>query len=96
MSRPSSPAARWRSITRSGSEAALAPARALLDADGVAHEALHRVGLPGPTIAEVAREQGCDLVVMGTRGLGGHTAALLGSVAQGTIEHAGVPVLLVK
>ena len=47
-------------------------------------------------IAEVARVQGCDLIVMGTRGLANHTAALLGSVAQSAIEHAGVPVLLVK
>ena len=79
------------------SEAALAPARALLDADGVAYEAHQRVGSPGPTIAEVARELGCDLIVMGTRGLGSHTAALLGSVAQ---RHdralPRVPVLLVK
>ena len=55
-----------------------------------------RIGLPGPTIAEVAVAQGCDMVVMGTRGLGTHTAALLGSVAQSTVEHSTVPVLLVK
>jgi nucleotide-binding universal stress UspA family protein len=78
------------------SEAALKPARALLDASGVAYQEHQRVGAPGPTIAEVARAQGCDLIVMGARGLANHTAALLGSVAQGTIEHAGVPVLLVK
>jgi YjbE family integral membrane protein len=81
---------------RERSEAALAPARALLDADGLAYEVVHRVGVPGPTIAEVARLLGCDLVVMGTRGLGGHTAALLGSVAQSTVENSDVPVLLVK
>jgi len=28
--------------------------------------------------------------------LGTHTGALLGSVAQSTVENAGVPVLLVK
>jgi nucleotide-binding universal stress UspA family protein len=33
---------------------------------------------------------------MGTRGLGSHTAALLGSAAQGAAEHATVPVLLVR
>ena len=81
---------------RERSEAELAPARALFDAAGVAYQALDRVGYPGPTIAEEARTQGCDLIVLGTRGQGGHTAALLGSVAQSTIEHAGVPVLLVK
>ena len=78
------------------SEAALAPARALLDAEGLAYEALRRVGVPGPTIAEVAQAQGCDLIVMGTRGLGMPTAAVLGSVAQSATEHSTVPVLLVK
>jgi nucleotide-binding universal stress UspA family protein len=33
---------------------------------------------------------------MGTRGLGTHTGALLGSVAQSTLVHAAVPVLLAK
>jgi nucleotide-binding universal stress UspA family protein len=54
------------------------------------------VGPPGPTIAETAGALGCDLIVLGARGLGSHTAALLGSVAQSTIENAGVPVLVVK
>ncbi|HRP27348.1 MAG TPA: universal stress protein [Burkholderiaceae bacterium] len=33
---------------------------------------------------------------MGTRGLGTHTAALIGSVAQSTVAQATVPVMLVK
>jgi YjbE family integral membrane protein len=78
------------------SEKALAPARALLDAADLAYHDQMCVGDPGPTIARIAREQDCDVIVMGARGLGSHTAALLGSVAQGTIEHAGVPVLVVK
>jgi nucleotide-binding universal stress UspA family protein len=78
------------------SDEALAPARAALDAAGLAPAMHRRVGPPGATIAEVAQDQGCDLIVMGARGRGSHTAALLGSVAQGTIEHASVPVLVVK
>jgi YjbE family integral membrane protein len=78
------------------SEKALAPTRALLDAAGIEYQEHRHVGDPGPTIAEVAQAQGCDLIVMGTRGLGTHTAALIGSVAQSTVEHAAVPVLLVK
>jgi len=82
---------------RERSEQALAPARALLSAVGVFPHEHRRVGQPGPTIAEFARVQECDLIVMGTRGLGRHTGALLGSVAQGTAEQQwGVPVLLVK
>ena len=81
---------------RERSEAALAPARAALDAAGLAHHDHSRVGEPGPTIAEVCREQACDMIVMGARGLGAASAALLGSVAQSAIEHASVPVLVVK
>ncbi|MES2956592.1 MAG: universal stress protein, partial [Pseudomonadota bacterium] len=77
-------------------EAALVPARAALDAAGLAHTDHWRIGEPGPTIAEFARDQACDMVVMGARGLGGAATALLGSVAQSAIEHANIPVLVVK
>ena len=78
------------------SDEAMRPARAALAAGGVKYTEHTRVGAPGPLIAELARTENCDLIVMGSRGLGGHTAALLGSVAQGTVEHATIPVLLVK
>jgi YjbE family integral membrane protein len=77
------------------SDAALAPARELLDAAGVRYQAHSRVGIPGETIAREAADQGCDLIVMGTRG-GGMTSALLGSVAQDTIGLAPAPVMLVR
>jgi nucleotide-binding universal stress UspA family protein len=79
-----------------GSELALAPSRALLDAAGLKYQEHRRVGDPALQIAEVAQEKGCDLVVMGTRGLGSPTAALIGSVAQATVAQCNVPVLLVK
>jgi YjbE family integral membrane protein len=81
---------------RERSDTALAPARALLDAAGVTYTEHQRVGDPGPTIAELARRQNCDLIVMGTRGMDSRAAVLLGSVAQSTVEHANVPVLLSK
>ena len=81
---------------RERSENALAPARALLAAAGLPAHEHRRVGNPGATIAEVAQADDCDLIVMGTRGLGSYTGALLGSVARGTAEHAAVPVMLVK
>jgi YjbE family integral membrane protein len=79
-----------------GSERALAPARALLDAAGIPYQEHRRVGDPASCIADVARESACDLVVMGTRGSGGVAAGLVGSVAQATVAQCGVPVLLVK
>jgi YjbE family integral membrane protein len=75
---------------------ALAPARRIAGDAGAQVQEHRQVGVPGEVIAEVARQQGCDLIVMGSRGQGGAAAALLGSVAQATIEHAGVPVLIVK
>jgi YjbE family integral membrane protein len=76
-------------------DAALGPARQALQSAGVPFEAHARVGTPGETIAKEAADRACDLIVMGTHGVG-MTASLLGSVAQATIGDAKVPVLLVK
>ena len=81
---------------RERSEQALVPARALLDAAGISHTDHQRVGDPGTVIAELARAEGCDLILMGARGIGTHTGALLGSVTRSTIELSTVPVMVVK
>ena len=81
---------------RERSDKALAVARDLLRAAGVAAKEHVLVGEPASTIARTATAEGCNLIVMGTRGLGSPTAALIGSVAHGAVEHATVPVLLVK
>ena len=78
------------------SEDALAPARAQLQAAQCVATEHQRVGSPGPLIAEVAQTEGCDLIIMGTRGRGGASAALLGSVAQGVLENTRLPVMLTK
>ena len=74
----------------------LAPARALLDAAGIPYGVHRFVGHPGRVLAEFAAEQGADQIVMGTRGLGTHTGALLGSVTRETLEHSAVPVVVVR
>jgi len=51
---------------------------------------------PSVAIAETASELGCDLIVMGTRGLSGFKHVLLGSVAERTVREAPCPVLTVK
>lgn len=76
-------------------DTALQPARQLLQSAGVPFREHQRIGQAGEMIAECARELNTDLVVMGTRGVGA-AAALLGSVAQATLEHSPVPVMLVK
>jgi nucleotide-binding universal stress UspA family protein len=78
------------------SEGALQSARQMLKQAGAAFKEHEVVGSTGMELAELARREGCDLIVMGTRGLSAPAAALMGSAGQSTIEHAGVPVLLVK
>jgi nucleotide-binding universal stress UspA family protein len=52
-------------------------------------------GPPGERIVEAARDQACDLIVIGTRGHGGVRRLVLGSVGDYVMRHADVPVLLV-
>jgi nucleotide-binding universal stress UspA family protein len=75
---------------------ALAPARALLDAANIPYEDHLFVGDPAETITRFAREQGCDEIVIGARGLSGLSSLLMGSVATRIIHQAPVPVVLVK
>ena len=50
---------------------------------------------PAYFVAEVAREAGADVIVVGTRGHGPVAGALLGSVAQHLLHDAPCPVLVV-
>jgi len=81
---------------RENSDKALEHARALLGPAAAAAKEHRLVGEPGQAVADKARELDCDLIVMGARGLGTGTAALVGSVTQTTIAATGVPVLVVK
>jgi nucleotide-binding universal stress UspA family protein len=84
-------------------EAELAAARRDLEA---AAEPLRRAGLavatqalvgwPATEIAATARAGGAALIAMATHGRGGLARLALGSVAVGTLQQAGVPVLLVR
>jgi nucleotide-binding universal stress UspA family protein len=47
-------------------------------------------------LLEAARTSGADVVVLGARGLGALTGALLGSVSAAIVRHAPCPVLVVK
>jgi len=82
--------------------ASRAAAQALKDAIGksegasVAFKALARTGQTAEAIAQVAREEEVEHIVMGTRGLGGIQGLLLGSVATQVIHLAKVPITLIK
>lgn len=53
-------------------------------------------GEPATEILRTAREQDCDLIVMGTHGRTGLDRFVLGSVAEQVVRQAGCPVLTVK
>ena len=75
---------------------ALAAARSRLDAQNVPYSYHIAIGDPGEAITKYAKENRCDQICMGTRGLGHVTGMLLGSVATKVIHLADVPILLVK
>ena len=81
---------------REAGESALKSAQALLNAAGLAYEVEITTGDPAQQIVEVAEREQCDAIVMGTFGHGALTEALVGSVSQEVLQHAGVPVTVVR
>jgi nucleotide-binding universal stress UspA family protein len=70
--------------------------RKIKAAGGSVAQAHLRVGRPDGEITALADEIGADLIVMGSRGLGGMRRALLGSVSDSVVRHAHCPVLVVR
>jgi nucleotide-binding universal stress UspA family protein len=66
---------------------------AKVDAGDVAVEGVLVRG--GAAHALIDRAQGADLLVVGSRGLGGFTGLLLGSVSQQVVHHAPCPVVVI-
>jgi|LNFM01.1.fsa_nt_gb nucleotide-binding universal stress UspA family protein len=68
----------------------------LLTEAGIAHTAEVLTGHLGQVIARRADELGCDMIVMGTRGMGAVGNLFMGSVSTKVVHFAHVPVTLVK
>ena len=83
-------------VTGAVGSRALEGAQALFTAAGVPFESDIGSGEPAPTLIELARKHGCEAIIMGARGLGGWSAALVGSVSQAVLHASPVPVTLVK
>lgn len=81
---------------REEGDARLAAARAKLDAAGIAYSSHILVGPVAENIVEKASNTGCDLICIGSRGLGDLGRALLGSTATKVLHLSDLPVLLVK
>jgi len=54
------------------------------------------VGSVVQAITDYAANEKIDLIVMGTRGMGGFKKMLLGSVSSGVVTHANCAVLVVR
>lgn len=75
---------------------ALLPAKAILDEAGVAYTEEIAVGPVAPTIADYAKSKECDMIIMGTRGLGAVSGFVLGSVTTKVLSLVDMPVALIK
>lgn len=83
-------------INRAAGEHALQPALALLREAAIACETVVVSGDPAHAVVDLIEEHGCDMVIMGSRGIGPLLSVLQGSVAQSLLHDSPVPVLLVK
>lgn len=63
---------------------------------GVKSQEHIEIGQPEELINHYANSYRCDLIVMGTRGLGAASSLLLGSVTNRTVHLTDLPVMLVK
>jgi len=55
-----------------------------------------RRGRPSAVIVNVANSENVDLIVMGSRGLGGVSGWVLGSTSRRVVETCEKPILIVK
>jgi len=71
-------------------------AKAMLTQAGVSHDLHAKVGQTAETIVSFARDYHCQLIVLGTRGMGAVATFMIGSVANRVVHQTDLPVLLVK
>ena len=81
---------------RHQAEARAASVAQELRLDGVDAHWMISVGDPAHEIIEAASNMGCDLIVMGSRGLTGLDRIFLGSVARNVLQHTRASVLIVR
>ena len=67
----------------------------LLEA-GAVYEREIATGDPAHTIVDIGERFGCDMIIMGARGVSAMRSALLGSVSNEVLHSAQVPVMIVK
>ncbi len=83
---------------REAGEKVTTEAAAVVEKAGISARSVLKEGVGSPVraITEYAVEEGIDLIVVGTRGLGGFKRLLLGSVASDVLHYAHCSVLVVR
>ncbi|MCL6456673.1 MAG: universal stress protein [Gorillibacterium sp.] len=71
-------------------------AKRLFQAAGVTATVEIVQGAPAEKILEFAKTHGADVIIIGSRGLGGIKEFVLGSVSHNVVQHARIPVLVIK
>ncbi|WP_110934197.1 universal stress protein [Paenibacillus bouchesdurhonensis] len=71
-------------------------AKSRLQAAGVNGKVELFQGAPAEVILDYVKKNNNDIIVIGSRGLGGIREFVLGSVSHNVVQHAKVPVLVVK
>jgi len=85
-----------RRVTTAAGVDAMQEAEALLLAEGVVYEREIATGDPAHTIVDICERFGCEMIIMGARGISAMRSALLGSVSNEVLHSAQVPVMIVK
>jgi len=67
-----------------------------LERDAVASRLLLEQGVPEEVIPKVARREGADLIALTTHGRSGILARVVGSVTEGVLHRADIPLLVVR
>ncbi|AOZ93569.1 universal stress protein [Paenibacillus crassostreae] len=78
------------------SEQTVQEAKDTLQAAGVSGTVEMIQGAPADVVLEYSKKNQCDVIVIGSRGLGTIRSYVLGSVSHNVVQQARVPVLVVK
>jgi len=88
--------ARFREYYQKEGEARLAEAKRMLEDAGIDYEQRILVGQVAEILVAHAKAKRCDLIFIGSRGMGAVGNMLLGSTATKVLHLASVPVLVAK
>ncbi|MBS4022861.1 MAG: universal stress protein [Dethiobacter sp.] len=86
----------WEEKQKEESKQKLSDAARIFEKNNLKVNTIFKEGHPADTIVKVATEEGFDMVVLGSRGLGGLKKLFLGSVSNAVILELKSNVLIVK